>query len=187
MFIFPGKSFLICSTISVKRFSWIHRLFLIRVICISGKQDDHDIKVHRHNLVKEGIELYPRICKDEKYLEIPHAVKNYKDLLKNGERALNVGEVTIRGRIMSIRTSSSKLFFYDIYASGEKIQAVCSLRTYKGHSDTFSKINRNLRKGDIVEIIGILGKTNVGEFSIFITSKIQLLAPCLYSLPSFNE
>ncbi|KAG4301359.1 hypothetical protein PCK1_002285 [Pneumocystis canis] len=179
------KNFLTYQTISIRRFSpIISRLFLIRIICISRKQDDNDIEAHRNNLVKEGIELYPRIHQNEKYLEIRQAINNYKNFLKNGERILNIGEVTIRGRIMSIRVSSSKLFFYDIYASGEKIQAVCSLREYKGHSNTFLKINRNLHKGDIVEMVGILGKTKVGEFSIFITSKIQLLAPCLYSLPS---
>ncbi|KAG5514007.1 hypothetical protein PMAC_000629 [Pneumocystis sp. 'macacae'] len=140
--------------------------------------DRHD------NLLKEGIELYPRIRSDKKYLEISHAINKWKKILKNGERALSAGEVTIRGRIFSVRISSSKLFFYDIYASGAKIQAVCSLRAYKGDPSIFLKINRNLRKGDAVEMIGILGKTNVGEFSIFITSKIQLLAPCVHPLPS---
>ncbi|KAG4305873.1 hypothetical protein PORY_000783 [Pneumocystis oryctolagi] len=166
-----------------KWFSLVNCLFPICIVRILKKQNYGNLGNRQDNLVKEGIKLYPRICYDKKYLEIYQAVNTWKETLKNGERVLNIGEVTIRGRIYSVRASSSKLFFYDIYASGAKIQAVCSLRAYKGDPVIFLKINRNLRRGDVVEMTGILGKTNIGEFSIFITSKIQLLAPCLCPLP----
>ncbi|CCJ29679.1 unnamed protein product [Pneumocystis jirovecii] len=160
-------------------------IFVVVRKSIKIEFNDYLTIVSRNNsLLKEGIELYPRIRPDKKYLEIPYIIDTWKEVLKNGERALSVGEITIRGRIFSVRMSSSKLFFYDIYASGAKIQAVCSLRVYKGDPSIFLKINRNLRKGDVVEMVGILGKTNVGEFSIFITSRIQLLSPCIYPLPS---
>ncbi|KTW30343.1 lysine-tRNA ligase [Pneumocystis carinii B80] len=169
---------------SFKRWLLLYNyVFFARTLSITRKQGNKGIEDRLNNFYDKEIEPYPRIQYDEKYIEICSAIDTWKDKLKNGERVLNGKEVTIRGRIFSIREASSKLFFYDIYAFGAKIQSVCSLRTYKDDASVFLKINKNLRRGDIVEMTGILGKTNLGEFSIF-TSKIQLLAPCLHSLPT---
>ncbi|QSL64584.1 hypothetical protein MERGE_001885 [Pneumocystis wakefieldiae] len=155
----------------------------MHALSTARKQENKEIDDRLEHFFREKIEPYPRIEYDERYIEICRAISTWKDKLKNGERVLNGKEVTIRGRIFSIRSSSSKLFFYDIYAFGAKIQSVCSLRAYKDDASIFLKMNKSLRRGDIVEMTGILGKTNLGEFSIF-TSKMQLLAPCLHPLPS---
>lgn len=51
-------------------------------------------------------------------------VKEYVDkysYLNSGERLENV-QVSLAGRIMNKRASSSKLFFYDLHGDGAKVQ-----------------------------------------------------------------
>lgn len=91
--------------------------------------------------------------------------------------------VSIAGRIM-LKRGQGKLFFYDLYGDGMKIQIMSDIGTYKDEDNTrtFVEIHNILHRGDIVGIIGFPGKSKKGELSIFPT-KIILLSPCLHMLP----
>ncbi|KAJ2220091.1 hypothetical protein IWW45_009179 [Coemansia sp. RSA 485] len=97
--------------------------------------------------------------------------------------------VVVQGRIRSKREASKKLVFYDIEQEGGRhiIQAVvsqkrCNEQPASGIS--FSDSNRILLAGDLVRIAGFVGKTGLGETSVFATRNPELLAPCLHTIPT---
>ncbi|KAH7514640.1 hypothetical protein FEM48_Zijuj11G0110800 [Ziziphus jujuba var. spinosa] len=87
--------------------------------------------------------------------------------LDAGEHVETV-EISLAGRIMSKRASSSKLYFYDLHSNMEDSE--------------FSSYQSGVKRGDIVGICGFPGKSRKGELSIFAKSLI-VLAPCLHMLP----
>ncbi|KAK3349360.1 hypothetical protein B0T25DRAFT_570002 [Lasiosphaeria hispida] len=117
--------------------------------------------------------------------------------LKSGESD-EKKELRIAGRIYNKRASGSKLIFYDIRTSadtvsiGTHLQVVCQAQLAKGGVDAFEKQHENIRRGDVIGIVGYAGRTNPknklaegkeGELSIF-ASEVILLSPCLHMLPS---
>ncbi|KAJ2383867.1 hypothetical protein GGI05_005179, partial [Coemansia sp. RSA 2603] len=97
--------------------------------------------------------------------------------------------VVIQGRIRSKRESSKKLVFYDIEQDGGRhvVQAVVSEKrcTDQTHGAvSFADSNRILLAGDVVRITGFVGKTRIGETSIFASRTPELLAPCLHTIPT---
>lgn len=95
-------------------------------------------------------------------------------------------EFSIQGRIHTIRSSGSKLHFLTISVlNGENLidsrfQVVIAqqILTDSESVDGVKKLNM----GDIIGIKGYLGKTNVGEPSLFAREFI-ILAPCLHTIP----
>jgi len=70
---------------------------------------------------------------------------------------------------------------------GTKLQVVCQAQLAKKDGPPFEKQHENLRRGDVIGIVGYPGRTNpknseTGELSIFAT-EVQLLSPCLHMLP----
>lgn len=53
------------------------------------------------------------------------------------------------------------------------------------NEETFTADNDKIRRGDIIGIEGVPGKTKKGELSI-IPSRIKLLSPCLHMLPHLH-
>jgi lysyl-tRNA synthetase class 2 len=113
--------------------------------------------------------------------------------LKSGESDKSV-ELRIGARIYNKRSSGSKLIFYDIRTAadtetiGTHLQVVCQAQEAKDGSPPFEKQHENIRRGDIIGIVGYPGRTNPknrlaegkeGELSIF-AQEIVLLAPCLH-------
>jgi lysyl-tRNA synthetase, class II len=110
--------------------------------------------------------------------------------LKSGE---NVKDKVIRvgGRIYNKRSAGSKLIFYDVKTDGVKVQVMCQAQDVAQGGVSFDEQHLNLRRGDIVGVIGYPGRTapkskiekgEEGELSIFATEVI-LLTPCLHALP----
>lgn len=69
---------------------------------------------------------------------------------------------------------------------------VCQAQLVKEGGVPFEKQHENIRRGDVIGIVGYPGRTNPknklaegkeGELSIFAT-EIVLLSPCLHMLPS---
>jgi len=89
--------------------------------------------------------------------------------------------VSVAGRIASVR-GQGKLFFYDIRGDGAKLQIMSDLKSYETGEDAFKKIHRTIKRGDIIGVRGVPGKSKKGELSIF-PLEIQLLSPCLHMLP----
>ncbi|GAB4850813.1 hypothetical protein Ancab_030113 [Ancistrocladus abbreviatus] len=101
--------------------------------------------------------------------------------LNNGDHLEEV-HVSLAGRIMSKRSSSSKLFFYDLHGGGAKVQVMADARSSELDEDDFSKFHASVKRGDIVGVTGFPGKTKRGELSIFPRSFI-VLSHCLHMMP----
>eukprot|EP00834_Sanchytrium_tribonematis_P004051 NODE_181_length_13917_cov_0.838110.p3 type:complete len:557 gc:universal NODE_181_length_13917_cov_0.838110:12847-11177(-) len=112
-------------------------------------------------------------------VSLPIYIEKYNHL-KESERREETTE-SIAGRIHSIRTAGSKLIFYDIHCDGVKIQAVANLKDHTGKLD-FKTIHSQIRRGDIIGVKGIPGKSKAGELSIF-AHDTALLTPCCHMLP----
>lgn len=111
---------------------------------------------------------------------IPAVVSTFSPLLK--EKNSKLGQVvSIAGRIMGKRSSSSKLHFIILAGDMEKVQLISSLSDYQTPDD-FASIHGKIKRGDVIGVVGVPGLSNTGEFSIFVT-KIQLLSTCFHMLP----
>ncbi|TXG61077.1 hypothetical protein EZV62_012440 [Acer yangbiense] len=101
--------------------------------------------------------------------------------LNNGEH-LESETVSLAGRIMSKRASSSKLFFYDLHGAGAKVQVMTDASKSGMDEVEFSKFHSSVKRGDIVGVSGFPGKTKRGELSIFPRSFV-VLSHCLHMMP----
>ncbi|KAG9238923.1 putative Lysyl-tRNA synthetase, cytoplasmic [Amylocarpus encephaloides] len=116
-------------------------------------------------------------------------VKEYESL-KSGEHKKEI-EIRVGARIYNKRSSGNKLVFYDVRTEGVKVQIMCQSQEAKEGGVPFADQHENLRRGDIIGIVGYPGRTapknkiekgEEGELSIFAT-EIILLTPCLHQLP----
>ncbi|KAJ6331194.1 hypothetical protein OIU76_009718, partial [Salix suchowensis] len=62
--------------------------------------------------------------------------------------------VSLSGRIMSKRSSSSKLFFYDLHGLGAKVQVMADASKSGFNEVEFSKLHSSVKRGDIVGVTG---------------------------------
>jgi len=113
-------------------------------------------------------------------ITVPGYIEKYKSL-SEGEKLVDVTEC-IAGRVMNKRTSSSKLFFYDLFGDGVKVQVMADARTSELEETEFFSFHSGVKRGDIVGICGYPGKSNRGELSVF-PQKFVVLSPCLHMMP----
>jgi len=106
-------------------------------------------------------------------------IARYENKIKAGE-SIEGEVVRVAGRIHNMRPSGKNLRFYDLHGEGLKIQITAQLQHHK--DGDFHEVHELFRRGDVVGVEGVPGKTNKGELSIF-PSSIKLLAPCLKMLP----
>ncbi|KAK6122294.1 hypothetical protein DH2020_043914 [Rehmannia glutinosa] len=100
-----------------------------------------------------GNNPYPH--KFEANLSIPEYVKKYESL-NSGDHLEDVEE-RIAGRLMNKRSSSSKLFFYDLHGGGAKVQVMTDARKSDLDEEEFTRFHSSVKRGDIVGIIGFPG------------------------------
>lgn len=112
-------------------------------------------------------------------LRISEFIAKYNSLAE-GEH-LEGEVVSVAGRILSKR-GQGKLMFYDLHGENVKIQIMSDLSRYEGGEDAFRDIHNLLKRGDLVGVRGLPGKSKKGELSIFPVS-LTLLSPCLHMLP----
>lgn len=89
--------------------------------------------------------------------------------------------ITLAGRVVSMRSNSAKLRFYDIRADGVKVQVLAQAQNAP-NLDDFIASNDIIRRGDIIGVTGKPSRTKAGELSIAV-SEVKLLSPCLHQLP----
>lgn len=106
--------------------------------------------------------------------------RKHYDWLKNDEILSNVTE-HVAGRIQTIRTASSKLYFAVIESDGVCLQVLANAKYYKD-LESFNTDKKMLGKGDIIGVIGHPTRSAKGELSI-LPESIVILAPCLYLIP----
>lgn len=129
-------------------------------------------------LSKAGKKMYPH--KFNATMSIPQFVAQYgARTLEKGERLADAETQSIAGRVYNKRASGANLYFYDLQSQGGKIQVVADR---KSDSDDW-EIHSHIKRGDIIGVVGVAGKSNTGELSIF-PSSTQLLTPCLRMLPN---
>ncbi|KAF2574850.1 hypothetical protein F2Q70_00006552 [Brassica cretica] len=114
-------------------------------------------------------------------ISVSEFIAKYKSLF-NGDHVED-DQVSVAGRIMSKRSSSSKLSFYDLNDSCLNVQVMADLRKSELDKAEFAKLHAFAKRGDIVGVTGSPGKTKRGELSIFPRS-FTVLSPCLHMLPS---
>lgn len=84
--------------------------------------------------------------------------------ISNGEW-LRDSCVRVTGRVQSLRGHGTKLIFYDLHGEGVKIQVRAQAAEYPDE-ETFVRETTHIRRGDIIGIDGIPGRTKRGELSI---------------------
>ncbi|KAL9546699.1 lysyl-tRNA synthetase [Mucor bainieri] len=114
-------------------------------------------------------------------MSLPDFIEKFNSL--EVDKRLDDQVISVAGRIHNKRASGAKLRFYDLHGEGVKIQVMASLQDNEG--DDYAEIHDLLRRGDIVGVTGVPGKTKRGELSIF-PKKVTLLSPCLRMLPKAN-
>ncbi|CAK9862126.1 unnamed protein product [Sphagnum jensenii] len=129
-------------------------------------------------LKAKGINPYPH--KFHTTMRLPEFVKTYSKL--DAAQRLEDKIVSVAGRILSLRSSSTSLHFYDLHGDGVKIQVFAELRCSGLNETEYGKLHAGIKRGDIVGIEGFPGKSKTGELSIFPTS-IEVLSYCLHMLP----
>lgn len=112
-------------------------------------------------------------------MKIPEYINAY-DHLQAGQHDEGM-TVSLAGRVMSMRTASNKMQFYDIHGDGSKVQIISQIQNWKSPEE-FEQSKEQIRRGDIVGITGFPGKSKLGELSLFATD-MQLLSPCFRILP----
>lgn len=85
--------------------------------------------------------------------------------------------VAVTGRVISIRAQGQKLVFIDLQGDDVKIQVFANATNYTG--GVFDDIIKNVKRGDIIGVDGVVGRTRTGELSVRPT-KITLLSYCLH-------
>ena len=126
----------------------------------------------------EGTTAYPH--KFHVDYRLPDYCDEFESKTTEGDK-IDDTIVTIAGRISNVR-GQGKLFFYDVRGDGAKVQVMSDLKTYAEGEAAFYKINRLIKRGDVIGVKGHPGKSKKGELSIF-PVEIQLLSPCLHMLP----
>ncbi|CAF1704101.1 unnamed protein product, partial [Brassica napus] len=151
----------------------------------SADDDDMDPTQYFENRLKylaaekaKGENPYPH--KFAVSMSIPEYIEKYGSL-NNGDHVEDA-DVSLAGMIMSKRSSSSKLFFYDLHGEDFKVQVMADASKSGLDEAEFSKLHANAKRGDIVGVTGFPGKTKRGELSIFPRSFI-LLSHCLHMMP----
>jgi len=112
---------------------------------------------------------------------IPDFVAKYGPLLtENGQKSEDV--VGLAGRVMAIRKSSAKLYFFVLRGDGEKVQILSQFQEY-GTPDAFKDVHDRIHRGDLVGVRGIPCRSSSGELSVM-AQELQLLSPCFHMLPN---
>ncbi|KAJ2747896.1 hypothetical protein GGI20_000191 [Coemansia sp. BCRC 34301] len=162
---------------------------VVRPMSTIASADKRPIKAQRAQAFANlDIQPYPRFTPPPPDFPLASPAQihaRWADKLEAGVKRPDL-QISIQGRIRNRREASKKLFFYDVEQGGHTVQVVAShQRIAAGSSgDEFLSHNRALLSGDIVRVTGHLGKTNTGETSVFATRRLELLAPCLHTIPS---
>ncbi|EFH54605.1 predicted protein [Arabidopsis lyrata subsp. lyrata] len=126
---------------------------------------------------KKGENPYPH--KFLVSMSISEFIEKYTTL-SNGDHVED-DQVSLAGRIMSRRSSSSKLFFYDLHNCSSRVQVTVDASKSELDEAEFTRVHANVKHGDIVGFTGFPGKTKRGELSIFPRS-FTVLSHCLHML-----
>lgn len=112
-------------------------------------------------LKKSGDDPYPH--KFHVSMALETFLEKYNHLTDG--QTLDNENVSVAGRIHSMRESGAKLIFYDLRGEGVKLQVMANAKLYSSEEE-FQTVTNKLRRGDIIGINGVPGKTKKGELSV---------------------
>ncbi|KAJ4290743.1 mitochondrial lysine-tRNA synthetase [Collariella sp. IMI 366227] len=95
-------------------------------------------------------------------------------------------EVTLHGRVESVRRAGSKLVFLDLKGEFERVQGICNFGKLVDGTTLpgLKELAKLLSRGDIISVTGKATRTPTGELTIQATYLPQLLTPGLVPLPT---
>lgn len=96
-------------------------------------------------------------------ISLENFIEKYNSL-KDGE-VLEDAPLSVAGRVHAIRESGAKLIFYDLRGEGVKLQVMANAKLYESE-ERFHADTAKIRRGDIIGVNGVPGKTKKGELSI---------------------
>lgn len=111
---------------------------------------------------------------------VPEFKAKFAPLLKEpGSRIDQV--ISTAGRIITKRSSGSKLHFLAIHGDMDTVQIISAVADYES-PESFTEVHNRIKRGDIIGVVGYPSLSNTNEFSLSAT-KIVLLSPCFHMLP----
>lgn len=125
-----------------------------------------------------GVNPYPH--KFHRTHKIDEFTKDFDERCAEKGVFLDDVKVAVTGRVMSIRAAGPKLVFIDLHGDDHKVQIMATAQNYEGD---FDYLHTTLRRGDIIGVNGIPGRSKTGELSIRPT-KLEVLSYCLHMLPT---
>ncbi|MCL7039321.1 hypothetical protein MKW94_023883 [Papaver nudicaule] len=147
--------------------------------------EDMDPTQFRENRLKKveslkeaGVNPYPH--KFHVSMKVAEYIERY-ETLEDGEHDEDV-EVSLAGRIMNKRASSSQLIFYDLHNDGFKVQLMVVASNSDMDAAEFGHLHSGVKRGDIVGVTGFPGKSRKGELSLFPRSFL-VLSNCFHMMP----
>lgn len=108
--------------------------------------------------------------------------KTYNDIEK-GEH-LDTKVYSMSGRVFTKRCAGN-LFFYTVESDEQFLQFIASKKLSDDIAN-FKKVNKSVNRGDIIGVSGFVGKSKLGELSLFCTS-LQILTPCMHIIPESHS
>jgi lysyl-tRNA synthetase, class II len=124
---------------------------------------------------------FPRLVHKGTRMTIPAFRQEFQD-----EESLPVPkEITLQGRVMTVRRSGSKLVFFHILGGYQQVQVMVNLGALSSPLDveSFKKALHTLRRGDIISVVGTATRTKTGELTLKALELPTVLSPALAPLP----
>jgi lysyl-tRNA synthetase class 2 len=126
---------------------------------------------------------YPRLRHHGPPMRIPDFRAKYADIEQG---VVAEEEVTLHGRVESVRRAGSKLVFLDLKSEFERVQGICNLGKLSDGTTLpgLKELARLLNRGDIISIRGRATRTPTGELTIQATHLPEVLTPSIVPLPT---
>ncbi|GFQ83799.1 lysine--tRNA ligase [Trichonephila clavata] len=145
----------------------------------SNSAEYHEMRCRQmHQFKKGGGNPYPHDFQITISLE--DFINKYANNLEKG-LAFKHDIVSVSGRIITIRKSSSKLIFYVLRERKVHLQIIADATSYFSKEE-FLEITDIIKRGDVIGIKGYPFRSNSGELSI-LAINMQIIAPCLRPIP----
>ncbi|KAF3034970.1 hypothetical protein E8E11_004361 [Didymella keratinophila] len=93
--------------------------------------------------------------------------------------------VSVFGRVRSVRLSGSKLMFFDIERDTQRLQIMVERKKLSedDSEEKFRSLKKVARVGDWVSVEGNPTRTSSGQLTVLALKVPQILAPCLHHIP----
>ncbi|KAF3038003.1 hypothetical protein E8E12_008612 [Didymella heteroderae] len=93
--------------------------------------------------------------------------------------------VSVFGRVRSVRLSGSKLMFLDIERDTQRLQVMVERKKLSedDSEEKFKSLKKVARMGDWISVEGNPTRTSSGQLTVLALKVPQILAPCLHHIP----